>query len=137
MNRKLAIAVAAGAGLRLCFYTFERNYIRKYNETECFDRKNSIERMKREFYDVLVIGGGVTGAGVALEASTRGLKCALIDSGDFAGQTSSKSTKLLHGGVRYLENIVKGKNVKENISLVFEALRERTIVMQSAQLMTN
>jgi glycerol-3-phosphate dehydrogenase len=56
-----------------------------------------------EEYDLLVVGGGATGTGVALDAVTRGLKVALVDANDFASGTSSKSTKLIHGGVRYLE----------------------------------
>lgn len=59
-----------------------------------------------EEYDLLVIGGGATGTGVALDAATRGLKVALVDRDDFASGTSSKSTKLVHGGVRYLEKAV-------------------------------
>ena len=93
--------------------------------------------MKKETYDLLIIGGGATGAGVALEASSRGLKSCLIEKGDFAGQTSSKSTKLLHGGVRYLEKAVKLENPQENLSLVIEGLRERSIVLNSAQHITS
>lgn len=59
-----------------------------------------------EVYDLLIIGGGATGAGVALDAVTRGLKVALVERDDFASGTSSKSTKLVHGGVRYLEKAV-------------------------------
>jgi glycerol-3-phosphate dehydrogenase len=59
-----------------------------------------------EPYDLLVIGGGATGAGVALDAATRGLKVALVERDDFSAGTSSKSTKLVHGGVRYLEKAV-------------------------------
>ena len=61
---------------------------------------------KDEEYDLLIIGGGATGAGVALDAATRGLKVALVERDDFASGTSSKSTKLVHGGVRYLEKAV-------------------------------
>lgn len=60
-----------------------------------------------EPYDLLVIGGGATGTGIALDAATRGLKVALVERDDFASGTSSKSTKLVHGGVRYLEKAVK------------------------------
>lgn len=59
-----------------------------------------------EPYDLLVIGGGATGAGIALDAATRGLKVAMVEREDFASGTSSKSTKLVHGGVRYLEKAV-------------------------------
>jgi len=61
---------------------------------------------KGEEYDLLVIGGGATGTGIALDAATRGLKVAMVDRDDFAAGTSSKSTKLVHGGVRYLEKAV-------------------------------
>lgn len=59
-----------------------------------------------EPYDLLVIGGGATGTGIALDAATRGLKVAMVERDDFASGTSSKSTKLVHGGVRYLEKAV-------------------------------
>jgi glycerol-3-phosphate dehydrogenase len=61
------------------------------------------EKSDDEPYDLLVIGGGATGAGIALDAVTRGLKVALVERDDFSSGTSSKSTKLVHGGVRYLE----------------------------------
>ncbi|KAK5005496.1 hypothetical protein LTR28_007647, partial [Elasticomyces elasticus] len=61
---------------------------------------------KDDIYDLLVIGGGATGTGIALDAATRGLKVALVERDDFASGTSSKSTKLVHGGVRYLEKAV-------------------------------
>ncbi|OQV15183.1 Glycerol-3-phosphate dehydrogenase, mitochondrial [Hypsibius exemplaris] len=76
-------------------------------------------------YDVLVIGGGATGTGVALDAVTRGLKTALVEREDFAAQTSSKSTKLIHGGVRYLQAAILGFDV-EQYKMVKEALRERS-----------
>lgn len=100
-------------------------------------REENLESMKKEVYDIFIIGGGATGAGVALEASTRGLKSCLIDKGDFAGQTSSKSTKLLHGGVRYLDKAVHGEEVSANLNLVLEGLRERSIILKSAPYMTS
>ena len=75
-------------------------------------------------YDVAIIGGGATGLGVALDAATRGFSVVLIDSADFAKGTSSRSTKLVHGGVRYL--------AQGNISLVREALHERSTLMHNA-----
>ena len=105
---------------------------REYGPPVLPKRQESIQRLKRGEFDILIIGGGAVGAGVALEAASRGLKCALIDKGDFAGQTSSKSTKLLHGGVRYLEQAAQGKNVLENLHLITEALRERSILVRSA-----
>ena len=74
--------------------------------------------------DVVVIGGGVTGAGVALDAAARGLHTALVERGDFASGTSSKSSKMVHGGLRYLQN--------GEVRLVYEALRERRRLMRNA-----
>ncbi|MDR5693855.1 MAG: glycerol-3-phosphate dehydrogenase/oxidase [Armatimonadota bacterium] len=78
----------------------------------------------REGVDVLVIGGGITGAGVALDAATRGLVVGLVEAHDFASGTSSRSTKLIHGGIRYIPQL--------HLSLVREALRERQILMHIA-----
>ncbi len=77
-----------------------------------------------EVWDVVIIGGGATGLGAALDAATRGLRTALVEQGDFAQETSSRSTKLIHGGVRYLQ--------QGNISLVRSALRERGLLLKSA-----
>lgn len=71
------------------------------------NREENLKSMSSDTFDVCVIGGGASGAGVALDAVLRGYKVALIDRGDFAGETSSKSTKLIHGGVRYLEQAFK------------------------------
>jgi len=79
---------------------------------------------KEEMYDILVIGGGATGAGVAMDAVSRGLKVALVERDDFASGTSSRSTKLIHGGVRYLEKAFT-KADKGQLHLVQDALRER------------
>src|SRR5262245_26035287 len=80
--------------------------------------------MADEQFDVLVVGGGITGVGVALDAATRGLRVALIDKGDFASGTSSKSSKLVHGGIRYLQ--------QKEIGLVYEALAERQTLRKTA-----
>ncbi|MFO7959331.1 MAG: glycerol-3-phosphate dehydrogenase/oxidase [Nitriliruptoraceae bacterium] len=85
-------------------------------------RTESLEAMASEELDVLVIGGGVTGTGAALDAVTRGLNTGLVEMRDWASGTSSRSTKLLHGGLRYLEML--------DFGLVREALRERGLVMQ-------
>lgn len=77
-----------------------------------------------EAWDVLVVGGGATGLGAAVEAAARGYRTALIEGSDFAKATSSRSTKLVHGGVRYLQ--------KGNVSLVLEALRERGRLLRNA-----
>jgi len=82
-------------------------------------------------YDLLVIGGGATGAGIALDAATRGLKVAMVERDDFSSGTSSKSTKLVHGGVRYLEKAVKELDYNQ-YALVKEALRERRYFLDTA-----
>lgn len=88
-------------------------------------RDKMIDKLSHETkWDLIVIGGGSSGLGVALEAVTRGLKTLLLESHDFAKGTSSRSTKLVHGGVRYL--------AQGNISLVLEALRERGIMKRNA-----
>ncbi|KAI9829122.1 MAG: mitochondrial glycerol-3-phosphate dehydrogenase [Thelocarpon impressellum] len=84
-----------------------------------------------EPYDLLIIGGGATGAGIALDAVTRGLKVAVVERDDFSSGTSSKSTKLVHGGVRYLEKAVWGLDYNQ-YKLVKEALRERKYFLDTA-----
>ncbi|MCW2802097.1 MAG: glycerol-3-phosphate dehydrogenase [Propionibacteriaceae bacterium] len=84
-------------------------------------RAEALQRLASEELDVLVIGAGVTGAGCALDAVTRGLKVGLVEARDFAAGTSSRSTKLFHGGLRYLEQL--------NFHLVFEALKERQLAL--------
>ena len=84
-------------------------------------RAADLDRCATEDLDVLVIGAGVTGAGCALDATTRGLRTGLVEARDFAAGTSSRSTKLFHGGLRYLEQL--------NAALVFEALKERALVL--------
>lgn len=71
-----------------------------------WSQKEDDEHANTEPYDLLIIGGGATGAGIALDAATRGLKVAMVERDDFSSGTSSKSTKLVHGGVRYLEKAV-------------------------------
>jgi len=82
-------------------------------------------------YDLLIIGGGATGTGIALDAASRGLKVALVERDDFASGTSSKSTKLVHGGVRYLEKAVWQLDYNQ-YKLVKEALRERRYFLDTA-----
>lgn len=86
-------------------------------------RSSNLERMARERFDVLVIGGGITGAGVALDAAARGYSVALVERNDFASGTSSKSTKLAHGGIRYLPQF--------DFALVHEALIERGLMLEN------
>jgi glycerol-3-phosphate dehydrogenase len=88
------------------------------------ERNPAIERLKSEGLDILIIGGGVTGAGLALEAVTRGLRAGLVEKRDFSSGTSSRSTKLIHGGLRYLEHFELG--------LVREGLEERSILTRTA-----
>lgn len=82
-------------------------------------------------YDVLVVGGGATGTGVAWDAARRGLRVALVERGDFGGGTSSTSTKLAHGGVRYLEKAVRSFDLGQ-LRLVISALRERAGLLRAA-----
>jgi glycerol-3-phosphate dehydrogenase len=83
------------------------------------NRKQNLAKLKKRTkpWDVLIIGGGASGIGAAIDAASRGYKTVLLEKYDFAKGTSSRSTKLVHGGVRYLQN--------GDISLVIEALRER------------
>ena len=95
-------------------------------------RQELIERIRGEpKFDVLIIGGGATGTGCALDAAQRGLKTLCVDQADFASGTSSKSTKLVHGGVRYLEAAFKSLSIPQ-FRLVKEALEERGIVLKNA-----
>ena len=80
--------------------------------------------MSETRYDVVVIGGGITGAGIARDAAMRGLRVALFEKDDFGSGTSSKSSKLIHGGLRYLE--------QAELGLVFESVSERRVQMQMA-----
>jgi glycerol-3-phosphate dehydrogenase len=89
-----------------------------------FDRRLVLERLAGEEFDVLVIGGGVTGCGVALDAAARGLRTALVEARDFASGTSSKSSKMVHGGLRYLQ--------QHDYLLVYEALHERQRLIRNA-----
>ncbi len=92
------------------------------------NRSAIIEKMNAETFDVLIIGGGITGAGIALDATARGLKVALIDMQDFAAGTSSRSTKLIHGGLRYLKQF--------EFKLVAEVGKEREIIHRNAPHLT-
>src|SRR5213082_3525509 len=84
----------------------------------------SLDPLRDGPFDLLILGGGITGAGVALDAVLRGLHVALIDKGDFASGTSSASSKLVHGGLRYLEH--------GDFRLVYEALHERGRLLRNA-----
>jgi glycerol-3-phosphate dehydrogenase len=89
-----------------------------------FQRERALESMANSSYDVVVVGAGMTGTGVALDAASRGLRVALIDGGDIASGTSSKSSKMVHGGLRYLQ--------QKEFRLVYENLRERQRLLDNA-----
>ncbi|MBE3568752.1 MAG: FAD-dependent oxidoreductase [Bacillales bacterium] len=87
------------------------------------NRGDVIKKMKTDSFDLLVIGGGITGCGIALDAATRGMKTALVEMQDFAAGTSSRSTKLVHGGLRYLKQL--------EVKMVAEVGKERAIVYEN------
>src|SRR5436309_3851950 len=89
-----------------------------------FSRDTALSRLTDEHFDVLVVGGGITGAGVALDAASRGLHTAIVERDDFASGTSSKSSKMVHGGLRYLN--------QRDYRLVYEALHERQRLLRNA-----
>jgi glycerol-3-phosphate dehydrogenase len=89
-----------------------------------FQRSEALARLEREDFDVLVVGGGATGAGVALDAASRGLRTALVERGDFGAGTSSLSSKMIHGGIRYLQQL--------EIRLVYQSLAERQRMLANA-----
>src|SRR5690348_11231123 len=87
-------------------------------------RERAIQTLSSEQFDIVVVGGGITGAGVAFDAATRGYSVALVEKADFASGTSSRSSKLVHGGLRYLQNF--------DLGLVREALLERQLLVSLA-----
>ncbi len=95
------------------------------------NRQESLAKLKSEEFDICIIGAGASGAGCALDASLRGYKVALIDRQDFASETSSKSTKLIHGGVRYLEQAFKKLDFAQ-LKQVRHGLEERHLVLSNA-----
>lgn len=95
------------------------------------NRNTEIEKMQHAPYDVCIIGAGASGAGCALDAALRGLRVLLIDRGDFSGETSSKSTKLIHGGVRYLEQAFKNLDFGQ-LRQVRHGLEERHLLLANA-----
>src|SRR3984957_6846278 len=88
------------------------------------NRAMALESLAGDPFDVVVIGGGITGAGVALDAASRGFSVALVEKADYASGTSSRSSKLVHGGLRYLQNF--------DLGLVREALLERQLMVKLA-----
>lgn len=100
-------------------------------------RKENLEQLKNgQIFDLVIIGGGATGCGIALDAAARGLKVALVEKNDFSEGTSSRSTKLVHGGVRYLEMAVK-KLDRVQYNLVKDGLRERGLLLKNARHLSN
>jgi glycerol-3-phosphate dehydrogenase len=93
----------------------------KNGKLDARDHATTLDRLADTEFDVLVIGGGITGAGAALDAASRGLRVALVEARDLASGTSSRSSKLIHGGLRYLEQF--------DFKLVWEALRERDLLV--------
>ncbi|XP_058823960.1 glycerol-3-phosphate dehydrogenase, mitochondrial isoform X2 [Topomyia yanbarensis] len=146
--RKIGITAAGVAlGAALSTYALKSSDISPHHvqmeEVQRVRRKRTLpsraEQVKAlqsgEEFDVLIIGGGATGAGCALDAVTRGLKTALVERDDFASGTSSKSTKLIHGGVRYLQKAILGLDI-EQYKMVKEALHERASMLKSAPHLT-
>ncbi|KAJ6263739.1 hypothetical protein Dda_2309 [Drechslerella dactyloides] len=147
IGRKLAWAASAVAGTSLIgagtlYYTlrpriYPNDNPKPITKPPIFptlpSRKQQLENLRnaKEPYDVLVIGGGAVGSGIALDAAARGLTVAMLERDDFAAGTSSKSTKLVHGGVRYLEKAFWDADV-DQYNLVKEALKERTVFLTTA-----
>ncbi|KAJ8321071.1 hypothetical protein KUTeg_002658 [Tegillarca granosa] len=136
---KLGLIVGGGACVVAYAYPkfIKRNIVtafdieKEYAWTPLPTRAQMLKSMQDEEFDVLVIGGGATGCGVALDAVSRGLKTALIEKYDFSSGTSSRSTKLIHGGVRYLEKAVFNLDL-EQYRMVKEALSERGNLIEIA-----
>ncbi|MCK8491329.1 FAD-dependent oxidoreductase [Spirosoma sp. RP8] len=95
------------------------------------NRNDNRKRLQQELFDVCIIGAGASGAGAALDAALRGYRVALIDRGDISGETSSRSTKLIHGGVRYLEQAIKKLDLAQ-LKQVRHGLAERRTVIRNA-----
>src|SRR5215472_6029655 len=98
-------------------------------------RSQELKNISGKQFDLCVIGGGATGAACALDAQLRGIRTALLEAGDFAGATSSASTKIIHGGVRYLEEAIKGADLQEYHVLV-RALHVRVRMLENAPHLT-
>src|SRR5207249_2638254 len=88
------------------------------------DREAQLERLADGTFDVAVVGGGISGAGIALELAARGRRVALLERSDFASGTSSRSSKLIHGGLRYLAQL--------DVGVTRESLRERELLLRNA-----
>jgi len=93
-------------------------------------RAEALQQIEGKSFDVCVIGGGATGSGCALDSQLRGLKTVQLEAGDFASATSSASTKMAHGGVRYLEEAIRHLDPRE-YRVLTQALRERRHMLES------
>uniref|UniRef100_A0A914X3R6 Glycerol-3-phosphate dehydrogenase n=1 Tax=Plectus sambesii TaxID=2011161 RepID=A0A914X3R6_9BILA len=155
MRRQAVRAVIAGAGITAAAYWYTdqthegrfkqasgKEYLRiahsdtlaQLNQrptTALPTRQELLKALREQHYDVLIIGGGATGAGVALDSQTRGLSTALVELDDFSSGTSSRSTKLIHGGVRYLQAAIFNFDL-EQYRMVKEALFERSNLLEIA-----
>lgn len=138
MRRIAVVGATAVLGAGLGAYTLREQPVRlqqDHGKVCSFppvpSRSEQLNSLREREFDVLVIGGGATGAGCVLDAQTRGLNAALVERGDFSSGTSSRSTKLIHGGIRYLQNAIFNLD-KEQWYLVKEALAERKSLLDSA-----
>lgn len=127
LTRLLKKTLCSPSQLR-CFFT-------KPPDFPLLSRCDNINNLKNDEFDVVVIGGGCVGAGCALDAATRGLRTALIERSDFASGTSGKSTKLIHGGVRYLQQAFENRDLQQ-IKILLEALQERSQLLKMAPHLT-
>lgn len=138
MTLKVVLAVAVfslwSQAQSIChhFYGYKKSSVE-----QGIVRESHFKNLKNSEYDVLIIGGGSAGLGSALDASTRGLKTILVEADDFASETSSKSTKLLHGGVRYLEQLWNKLLTQREwdqtlYNLITDALKERKTVIKNS-----
>src|SRR5215813_10868404 len=107
----------------------------QYRNRKMKPRARALDAISGNSYDLCVIGGGATGAGCALDAQLRGLRTILLEGADFASRTSSASTKMVHGGIRYLQAAVVNLDVRQ-YRLVSHALSERTLMLRNAPHLT-
>ncbi|KAF6214579.1 hypothetical protein GE061_009322 [Apolygus lucorum] len=145
---RLAVGAAVAGGSALSIYTFNQHPILERPTVSALSaperkklrhlpsREDQLKSLKNESFDILIIGGGATGVGCALDAQTRGLKTALVELDDFASATSSRSTKLIHGGVRYLQKAILNLD-SEQYHMVKEALQERANMLRLAPHLTH
>lgn len=139
--RRTVLISASGAGIAIIYYNMMQKKVSANSAPSVTEkpatlwtpptRGDLISRLKKENFDILVIGCGATGAGCTVDGASRGLSMACIEKNDFSSGTSSKSTKLVHGGVRYLEKAIKQLDLGQ-YKLVSEALHERYTFLKVA-----